>query len=201
MAREHRHGPATADLAADEYEVGRAGRWRAKVAARSADVALAATPIPLRVLDVGCGTGMLLRELVDRLPNVLEIVGVDPSADMLRVARESTPGQVRFVHAGAEHLPFENGRFDLVVTTMSFHHWRAQAAGLAELGRVLAPEGALVLIDLSARWIRRTNGRSDVRNPGEIVRALREAGLSVTGREVVKRKFGLPYVRAFIVAR
>ena len=201
MAREHRHGLATHDQSADEYDVGRAGRWRAKVAARSADVALAATPIPLRVLDVGCGTGLLLRELVDRLPNVLEIVGADPSPDMLRVAREQTPGQVRFVSAGAEQLPFEDGRFDLVVSTMSFHHWGAQARGLAELGRVLAPDGALVLIDLSARWIRRTNGRSDVRNPGEIVAALRAAGLAVTRREVVKRKFGLPYVRAFVVAR
>jgi ubiquinone/menaquinone biosynthesis C-methylase UbiE len=204
MAREHRHGLAThdgSDRAADEYDVGRAGRWRAKVAERSADVALAATPVPLRVLDVGCGTGLLLRELVDRLPNVLEIVGVDPSPDMLRVARENTSERVRFVPAAAEQLPFGDGRFDLVVSTMSFHHWPAQEAGLAELGRVLAPDGALVLIDLSARWIRRTDGRAGVRNPGEIVASLGAAGLPVTRREVVKRRLGLPYVRAFVVAR
>lgn len=201
MAREHRHDLATDDEIAADYDVGRRGRWRAKVAARSADVALANTPVPLRVLDVGCGTGVLLREMVDRLPNVLEIAGVDPSEGMLRIAREDSPEQIRFVHANAERLPFEDGRFDLVVTTMSFHHWRAQAAGLAEIARVLSPSGTFVLVDLSARWIRRKPGREDVRNPSDIIAALRAVRMRVTKREVVKRKLGLPYVRAFIVSR
>lgn len=201
MAREHRHDLATDFEIAEQYDLGRRGRWQAKVAARSADVALAVMPIPLRVLDVGCGTGVLLREMVDRLPNALEIAGVDPSEGMLRVAREHTPPQVQFFRAGAERLPFENGRFDLVVSTMSFHHWAAQAAGLQEVARVLAPDGTFVLVDYSARWIRRAGGRTDVRNPKAVAAALRAAGLPVTGREVVKRRFGLPHVRAFIVSR
>jgi len=77
----------------------------------------------------------------------------------------------------------------------------AQDAGLAEIARVLAPDGSFVLADLSARWIRRRNGRADVRNPADIVAALRGAGLPVTRRETVKRWLGLPYVRAFIVSR
>ena len=200
MAREHHHDLATDDEIAADYDVGRRGRWRAKVALRSADVALANTPIPLRVLDVGCGTGVL-REMVDRVPNVLEIVGVDPSEGMLHIAREDSPDQIRFVRAGAERMPFEDGRFDLVVSTMSFHHWHVQHAGLAEIARVLAPSGTFVLIDLSGRWIRRTPGRENVRNPSEIVAAVRSARMRVTKREVVKRKFGLPYVQAFIVSR
>jgi ubiquinone/menaquinone biosynthesis C-methylase UbiE len=198
MARDHSHDLATDDERAEEYEAGRRGRWRAKVAARSADVALANTPIPLRVLDVGCGTGMLLREMVDRLPNVLEIAGVDPSEGMLRVAREHGPEQIGYARASADRLPYEDGRFDLIVSTMSFHHWRSQSAGLAEVARVLAPGGTFVLVDLSGRWIRRTEGREDVRNPGEIEHALRGARLRPVKREVVKRKAGLPYVRAFV---
>lgn len=198
MARDHRHGLATDDELAEDYGAGRAGRWRARVAARSADVALAEVPVPLRVLDVGCGTGMLLRELVERLPNVLEIVGVDPSEGMLRVAREDSPGRIGFVRADAERLPFDDGHFDLVVSTLSFHHWHAQAAGLNEIARVLAPSGSFVLVDLSARWIRRTPGREDVRNPADIGAALRAARLAVHRREVVKRHLGLPHVRAFV---
>jgi ubiquinone/menaquinone biosynthesis C-methylase UbiE len=199
MAREH--DIATHDHGIDEFDVGRRVRWHTKVWARSADVALAAVPVPLRVLDVGCGTGAVLRELAERLPNVLEIVGADPSDGMLAMAREDSPEQIRFVRAGAESLPFENERFDLVVSTLSYHHWGSQPAGLAEVRRVLAPEGSFVLIDLSARWIRRRGPRTDVRNPAEIVRALRGAGLQVTGRETVKRWLGLPFVRAFIASR
>jgi ubiquinone/menaquinone biosynthesis C-methylase UbiE len=183
---------------AEAYEQGRQGRWRARVAARSADVALAAVPVPLRVLDVGCGTGMLLRELAERLPNVLEMTGVDPSDDMLRVARYESPDRIRFVRSPAERLPFADGHFDLVVSTLSFHHWGAQPAGLYEVARVLAPEGSFVLVDMSARWIRRTGPRAEVRNPAEIVSALRSAGLRLDHRETVKRRLGLPFVRAFV---
>ncbi|MDT4938341.1 MAG: hypothetical protein QOG80_2012 [Pseudonocardiales bacterium] len=192
---------ATFDDRAEEYGTGRHGRWLAKVTVRSADVALAAVPVPLRVLDVGCGTGAVLRELTERLPNVLEMVGVDPSEGMLRVARRDSADQIRFVQAGAERLPFDDAHFDLVLSTTSYHHWGAQAAGLAEVARVLAPDGSFVLADLSARWIRRRGPRSDVRNPGEIVAALQAAGLHIDARETVKRRLGLPYVRAFIASR
>lgn len=186
---------------AESYGEGRQGRWRARVAARTADVALAAVPVPLRVLDVGCGTGMLLRELTERLPNVLEMTGVDPSDDMLRVARYESPDRIRFLRSGAEQLPFANGHFDLVVSTLSFHHWHAQPAGLFEVARVLAPEGSFVLVDMSARWIRRRGPLAEVRNPGEIVGSLRHAGLQVERTETVKRRVGLPFVRAFIAAK
>jgi ubiquinone/menaquinone biosynthesis C-methylase UbiE len=143
----------------------------------------------------------VLRELTERLPNVLEMVGVDPSEGMLRVARRDSADQIRFVQAGAERLPFDDAHFDLVLSTTSYHHWGAQAAGLAEVARVLAPDGSFVLADLSARWIRRRGPRSDVRNPGEIVAALQAAGLHIDARETVKRRLGLPYVRAFIASR
>jgi SAM-dependent methyltransferase len=83
---------------------------------------------------------------------------------------------------------------------MSFHHWRSQMAGLVEIARVLAPGGTFVLVDLSGRWVRRTEGREDVRNPAQIEEALRAARLRPRRREVVKRKLGLPYVRAFVAS-
>src|SRR5579859_224634 len=198
---DHDHDVATYNGRADEFDTGRRARWHAKVVARSADVALAAVPVPLRVLDVGCGAGALLRELADRLPNVLEMVGVDPSDGLLAMAREDSPAQIRYVRGGAESLPFENERFDLVVSTLSYHHWTMQPAGLAEVRRVLAPEGSFALVDLSARWIRRRGPRADVRNPAEIVAALERTGLRVTNEETVKRHLGLPFVRAFISSR
>ena len=55
---------------------------------------------------------------------------------------------LRFLEARAEELPFPDGSFDLVGSTMSFHHWADQRRGLREVRRVLEPDGAFVLTDV-----------------------------------------------------
>ena len=93
------------------------------------------------VLDVGCGTGRLLR----RLDGVFTTtVGVDPAAGML-VAARGHGGRAGFVRACAERLPLPDRSFSLVTATLSARHWRDLDAGLAELVRVLAPAGLVVV--------------------------------------------------------
>jgi ubiquinone/menaquinone biosynthesis C-methylase UbiE len=105
-------------------------------------------PAPRWVLDVGCGTGYVLRQLAARLPRAGEFLGVDPAPMMIEVARaESSDERVQFVRGTAERLPAEDGAYDLVVSTTSFDHWTDQAAGIRECARVLAPGGVLVLTD------------------------------------------------------
>ncbi len=112
------------------------------------ELALAQVPAPRRVLDVGCGTGYLLRQLAARAPDAVELVGVDAAAEMVRVAQESTTDpRVRFQAGTAEHLTEPDGAFDLIVSTTSFDHWADQQAGLRECARVMAPGGRLVLVD------------------------------------------------------
>jgi len=119
------------------------------------------------VLDVGCGTGQLLRRLAGRYLDA-ELVGVDPSAGMVTQAhRISVPDRhVAFLSAGAEKLPFPDAHFDLVVTTVSFHHWADQQQGLREIRRVVRDTGLFVLTDGLAdgllRWpflFNRNHGR------------------------------------------
>src|SRR5262252_2866005 len=75
----------------------------------------ALTSPPSRVLDIGCGTGRLLRLFEQRFSRAT-LVGIDPSAGMLAVAADG-PG--RFIRGTAEHLPFRDATFDLVVSTAS----------------------------------------------------------------------------------
>ena len=105
-------------------------------------------PAPARVLDVGCGTGTLLRAAALRFPGA-ELVGVDASAEMVRAAAAANPlpGRIRFIRARAEELPFSDGLFDLVLSTISFHHWGDQGKGLREVARTLAPGGSFLLAD------------------------------------------------------
>jgi ubiquinone/menaquinone biosynthesis C-methylase UbiE len=102
-----------------------------------------------RVLDVGCGTGRLLRQARRRYRSA-ELVGVDLAKGMVAAASAATTTElgIHYLHAGAEHLPFTDEVFDLVFATMSMRHWTDQAAGIAEIGRVLTRGGVLVLADV-----------------------------------------------------
>jgi ubiquinone/menaquinone biosynthesis C-methylase UbiE len=133
---------------AEGYEEGWIGRLHHEIADRTADLALAQVQAPHQVLDVGCGTGYLLRRLAARASDAAELVGIDAAADMVRVARGATADpRARFLEGTAEHLPEPDGAFDLVVSTTSFDHWADQQAGLHECARVMAPGGHLVLVD------------------------------------------------------
>jgi SAM-dependent methyltransferase len=74
------------------------------------------------VLDVGCGTGQLVRHMVQQFPNA-EFVGVDPAPGMVKQAQAARADgkHVDFVNGSVEKLPFPDAHFDLVLTTLSFH--------------------------------------------------------------------------------
>lgn len=102
---------------------------------------------PSLVLDIGCGTGRLLRRIHVRWPEAA-LVGVDPSEGMLAKAHLLTPG-ADFYQASAEKLPLENDSMDLVSSTMSIHHWSNQSQGFIETSRVLRPGGFFILVDVN----------------------------------------------------
>lgn len=107
---------------------------------------LAENETPECFLDVGCGTGRLLRKAQQRWPDVC-LVGVDPAEGMLKQAKELLP-KAAFHVSMAESLPLPNASVDVVFSTMSFHHWADQAKGIAEIARVLRPGGMLILADI-----------------------------------------------------
>jgi ubiquinone/menaquinone biosynthesis C-methylase UbiE len=99
-----------------------------------------------RVLDAGCGTGALLAALLAREPR-LRATGVDLSDAMLEHARAQLPAEVALLAGDVHALPLAAARFDLVVSTSSYHFWDDKPGALAELRRVLVPGGRLVLTD------------------------------------------------------
>lgn len=91
------------------------------------------------VLDIGCGPGQLLAALKRREPSIA-CCGVDPSALMVSAARRRNPAAD--VRAGAaEELPFGKASVDVVVSINSIRLWPDIDAALAEIDRVLAPDG------------------------------------------------------------
>lgn len=104
------------------------------------------------VLDLGCGTGRLLTRFAKQFPN-LQGVGVDFSEEMLRQAREKNLYETRlsYMQGNAESLPFEDAQFDAVFNTISFLHYPNPERVLAEVRRVLKPQGQFHLADYSFR--------------------------------------------------
>jgi ubiquinone/menaquinone biosynthesis C-methylase UbiE len=110
--------------------------------------------------DLGCGGGRLAVELARRCPR-LRVTGIDRSARMIELARaraasSGLPSRTVFRQADVCSLPFINGSVDLVVSSLSLHHWSRPLAALDEICRVLRrPDplrgrlgGAFVLFDL-----------------------------------------------------
>lgn len=94
------------------------------------------------VLDVGTGTGLVLRALHDRDP-ALRLTGIDLSAGMLAVARAALPDAV-LVEGDATVLPFGDAEFDLVTCATSLHLFPDARVAMAEWARVLRPGGRAV---------------------------------------------------------
>lgn len=113
-----------------------------------------------RLLDLGGGTGATT---VVFGAGAKELVVLEP--DERKVARgRAAHAPVTFVAGTAESIPYEAGRFERVVSLMSFHHFARGDDALREAARVLVPEGRLLLYDFdpstaSGRWIAFFEGR------------------------------------------
>jgi ubiquinone/menaquinone biosynthesis C-methylase UbiE len=96
-----------------------------------------------RVLDIGCGTGLLASRVIETFPRT-RVVGCDFSGGMLAHAAVRAPS-VNWVQGDACRLPFADQAFDAIVSTEAFHWFPDQAAALAEFFRVLRLGGWLLL--------------------------------------------------------
>jgi SAM-dependent methyltransferase len=94
-----------------------------------------------QVLDVGCGPGALIAELVERLgPSAVS--AVDPSESFVEAARERFP-EVTVRRASAEELPFESDTFDAALAQLVVHFMQDPVAGLREMARVTRQGGVV----------------------------------------------------------
>ena len=157
-----------------------------------------------RVLDLGCGGGHVSYRAA---PHVAEVVAVDLTPEMLdvvaRTAAERGLANVVTRQAPAEQLPFEDGRFDVVLCRFTAHHWRDFEAGLREARRVLSQGGMAVFIDCVApaaaildthlQVVEVLRDPSHVRNytASEWVAALARAGFAV--RSLTPRRLRMEF--------
>ena len=122
--------------------------WRQQLAAAHTRLlAMAALQPGERVLDVACGTGIVVREVLPVVGSTGRVAGVDFSPAMLAVARTRVPGgaPVEWYEASAEALPFPDAAFDLVLCQQGLQFFPEKPGAIREFRRVLAPGGRVAL--------------------------------------------------------
>lgn len=101
-----------------------------------------------RVLDVACGTGVVARRAAEKVGSSGAVTALDLAPDMIDVAKSLPVAKGAHIewHVGdAESLPFDDGSFDVVLCQMGLMFMRDRAAAVAELARVVAPNGRLLV--------------------------------------------------------
>jgi ubiquinone/menaquinone biosynthesis C-methylase UbiE len=102
--------------------------------------------------DLGCGPGYLVVDLIKQAPE-LHVTGVDRSDEMLAEAEEygrrhGAGDHASFRKGDVQQIPFPDDSLDLVVSTLSLHHWSDPVAVLDEVSRALRPGGSFLIFDL-----------------------------------------------------
>lgn len=129
------------------YLYGFTWRWRRKF------IELVANDVksrnPKSVLDIGCGTG----EILNLLTNLgIELYGIDPSPFMLKIAKERITGwqqegsSVHLMQGNSRIIPFER-TFDLIFSSLSFHHWRDRESCIPNILKRLGDIGEFVIYE------------------------------------------------------
>lgn len=145
----------------DRYDRMTSGPFRGVHARVVADVSAAGLGSGARVLDVGTGPGGVPLEIAWAQP-LLRVDGLDLSEDMIAYAREAAADaglgdRVTFTVGDVARLPYPDGTFDLVVSSMSQHHWGDVRGGIREVRRVLRPGGRAWIYDARIALYRATS--------------------------------------------
>jgi ubiquinone/menaquinone biosynthesis C-methylase UbiE len=132
----------------------------------------------MRLLDSGCGTGSLLKELSES-GKELNLYGIDLSPEMIEAARVKLKDEkhIELYEGSAADLPFQSNYFDYVVCMNSLHHHANPNQSVVEMTRVLKPGGVMILMDgFVDSTVRKILSRTAnvIRNEGKVQRFRRE---------------------------
>jgi trans-aconitate methyltransferase len=161
-----------------------------------------------RLLDMGCGTGQLIRDIRSAFPKArLDCVGVDISPRMIEAASANNP-HTRFILGSIDDAEGA-GDFDIIVCTHSLPYYRKQKQALGKLSAMLKPGGHLLLAQASVNslydalamfLVKYTTGRA--RYPSiATIKQMAAAYFSCLNYQVIREKWYMPTIALFVLGQ
>ena len=129
------------------------------------------------LLDIGCGTGTAAR-LAAEICTAGKVIGIDPTASMIRIAREGTDENytnLEFRAGCAEKIPLAEQSVTIAITINSLHHWEDYKKGLVEVVRVLRPDGSFIIANDIVDGDNCGHGDGPLEKPEHIISTLEQA--------------------------
>ena len=129
------------------------------------------------LLDIGCGTGTAAR-LAAEICTAGKVVGIDPTAAMIRISREETDENytnLKFMVGCAEKIPLADQSVTIATTINSLHHWEDYKKGLVEVARVLRPDGSFIIVNDIVDGDTFGHGYGPLEKPVHIISILEQA--------------------------
>ena len=158
----------------------------------------------ISILDVGCGTGQLLQDIVTAFKDLpLHAVGIDSSWQMVRAAQEKQIPQTQFLYGDAQNLPFPDASFDILTCSHSFPYYADKTRAIAEFGRVLKPGGVLLLVNASVNnlydklvmtMVKLTTSPAHYPSAAETTVLVKNGGLIPLGQQPLATAFYMPSI-------
>ncbi len=109
----------------------------------------------ITLLDLACGPGVLIMEILKKVPDI-DILGVDPSSEMLNIARRETEkksySNIKFKEGSAEEIPVESESVKAVTCLNSLHDFKDPKKAISEISRILDGNGVFILRDRNGNY-------------------------------------------------
>lgn len=127
-------------------------RWRKEACKKALELVdnKSVESIPINILDVACGTGDMILNWLKFTPNA-NLIGIDPSSNMLEIAKKKLPSNVKLIKGEAKSLEIESSSIDILSIAYGLRNVVELEAAIEEFRRVLKSGGILVILEFSKK--------------------------------------------------
>ena len=159
----------------------------------------------MKILDIGCGTGQLAKEISDEYPFV-DYLGIDVTKNMISLAKKSNDGKkVRFINKSVDDFICDE-RFDIIICTHAFPYFPNKEKAMSKMYKLCKEGGKVIIVssstnnlkDLLANLIVKTKtGRAKYLSVKQMKHLLSCAGFTVKSVDVIRERAYMPTIALF----
>lgn len=163
----------------------------------------------LKILDIGCGTGQLIKEISDQY-NKVNYLGIDVAENMIEVAKKNNKGKnVKFKTSSIESFE-SNEKYDIIVCTHAFPYFPNKQEMIKKMAGLCNKKGQVIIVNSSTNslkdliinfFLKATTSKAKYLSIDEMKKLFKSSKLKVKKIEVIRERFYMPTIALFHTER